>query len=91
MSDERQYLFDRPENVRRLLAMFFVICAALFVADFFVHRHASFEHGDGENQFPLELLPGFYAIYGFVACVLLVLLAKVLRKLIMRDEDYYER
>lgn len=30
-----------------------------------------------------------YAIYGFTACVLLVLLGIVLRKLVMRDEDYY--
>lgn len=30
-----------------------------------------------------------YAIYGFVACVILVLLGIVLRRLVMRDEDYY--
>lgn len=30
-----------------------------------------------------------YAVYGFTACVLLVLLGIVLRKLVMRDEDYY--
>jgi len=34
---------------------------------------------------------GFYALYGFVACVLLVLLAKEMRKLVMRNEDYYTR
>jgi len=34
---------------------------------------------------------GFYSLYGFVACVILVLLAKEMRKLVMRDEDYYER
>lgn len=32
---------------------------------------------------------GSYAIYGFVACVLLVLLGIVLRRLVMRDESYY--
>ena len=30
-----------------------------------------------------------YAVYGFVACVILVLLGIVLRRLAMRDEDYY--
>lgn len=30
-----------------------------------------------------------YAIYGFVACVLLVLLGILLRKLVMRNEHYY--
>jgi hypothetical protein len=40
---------------------------------------------------PWEGFFGFYALYGFVACVLLVLLAKEMRKLVMRDEDYYEQ
>lgn len=30
-----------------------------------------------------------YAVYGFVSCVILVLLGLVLRRLVMRDEDYY--
>lgn len=30
-----------------------------------------------------------YAVYGFVACVILVLLGIVLRKIVMRGEDYY--
>jgi hypothetical protein len=33
--------------------------------------------------------PASYAIYGFVACVILVLLGRVLRRLVMRDESYY--
>lgn len=33
--------------------------------------------------------PASYAIYGFVACVILVLLGIVLRHFVMRDENYY--
>lgn len=33
--------------------------------------------------------PASYAIYGFTACVLLVVLGRILRRLVMRDEDYY--
>jgi len=33
---------------------------------------------------------GFYALFGFVACVVLVLVAKHLRKLLMREETFYE-
>ena len=29
-------------------------------------------------------------IYGFVACVLLVLIAKEMRKIVMRNDDYYD-
>lgn len=33
--------------------------------------------------------PASYAIYGFVSCVLLVLVGRVLRRMVMRGEDYY--
>lgn len=31
-----------------------------------------------------------YAIYGFVACVALVLIGRLLRRLVMRHENYYD-
>ena len=79
--DDKQYLFDKPKNVSRLLRGFYIVCAVLLVLDFVLHRHISHLW---------ENLPGFYAVYGFVACVLLVLIAKEMRKLIMRKEDYYD-
>ena len=79
--DEKTYLFDNPRNVSRLLSGFYIVCGILFVADFIVHRH---------TVHPWESVPGFYAIYGFVACVLLVVVAKEMRKLLMRKEDYYD-
>jgi hypothetical protein len=33
--------------------------------------------------------PASYAIYGFVACVVLVLVGRILRRLVMRPETYY--
>ena len=83
MSDEQEktHLFDRQENVERLLRVFYAICILLALTDFLVHRHIGFDW---------EKIPAFYAIYGFVACVLLVLIAKQLRKILMRKEDYYD-
>jgi hypothetical protein len=90
--DEKQHFFDKPENVRLVLRILFGVCAAVFLLDlvdlvlslFGLHelRHA-------ETWW--EGLSGFYAIYGFVACVVLVLAAKQMRKFLMRDEDYYDR
>jgi hypothetical protein len=34
---------------------------------------------------------GFYGWYGFVGCVGLVLVAKALRVILKRPEDYYDR
>ena len=40
---------------------------------------------------PSNIVYGFYGIFGFVACVALVLIAKQLRRVLMRPEDYYDR
>lgn len=79
--DKKKYLFDNPRNVSLVLRALYVICALLFILDFILHRHVSLSW---------ENIPGFYAIYGFVACVLLVLIAKQMRKVLMRKEDYYD-
>lgn len=79
--DKKQHFFDKPENISKLLKVFYVICAVLVLLDFIVHRHIVHDW---------EKLPGFYAIYGFVGCVLLVLIAKGLRKFLMRGENYYQ-
>lgn len=82
MEKEKKHLFDKPENVKRLLIIFFSLVGLLFVLDFFVHKHA---------YFAFETWPAFYAIFGFVACVVLVLVSRyVLRPLVKRREDYYE-
>lgn len=83
MSDDKQktYLFDNPRNVRRVVLALVTACVILTGLDLVVHRHVSH---------PWEAMFGFYAVYGFVACVLLVLLAKEMRKLLIRKEDYYD-
>lgn len=80
--DEKPGVFDNPHNVRRLLQGFYVCVVLLLVVDLFYHKHAIFAW---EGFF------GFYSVYGFVACVILVILAKyVLRPMVMRQEDYYD-
>ena len=79
---EKRHLFDDKKNVKRVLKALVLACVLTVGADLVYHRHV---------VHPFEGLWGFYAIYGFVACVILVLLAKEMRKLLMRDEDYYDR
>ncbi len=80
MSEQQKHLFDEPKNVTRLLRILYIICTLLFILDFIIPRHAS-------N--PLEKIWGFYALYGFIGCVVLVLVAKWMRTFLMRDENYY--
>jgi len=84
---EKVHIFDRPKNVKRVIWSLYFICGVLFLLDLFVHRHDSF----AEGVFSAEGWIGYYAVYGWVACVLLVLTAKQMRKILMRKEDYYER
>lgn len=82
MSSEKKHIWDEKKNIVTLLKVFFSICAILFALDFIIPK---------ENHMPWEEWPGFYAIYGLVACVILVLVSKyVLRPLVERDENYYD-
>ena len=61
---------------------FYIVCGLLLVIDVFVPKH---------GPFAIEHIYGFYGIFGFLACVALVLIAKQLRRVLMRPEDYYDR
>ena len=74
-------IFDKPKNVKRFLGGFYLSLIALLIIDFFIHKHA---------EFPWEETTNFFAAYGFVSCVLLIFIAKVLRRFVKRDENYYE-
>lgn len=78
---EKSYIFDKPRNVKALIYGLFVLCGVLFGLDAFIDRHA---------ETPWESWIGFYCIYGFAACVFLVLAAKEMRKLVLRKDDYYD-
>ena len=77
---ERKYSLDDRRKVDKIFYGLALVCAGLFLADFFYHKHVNFKF---ENWF------GFFAWYGFVCCIVLVLLARQMRKLLKRDEDYY--
>jgi hypothetical protein len=79
---EKSYWLDRRENVARLYRGLWCVGLVLLLADLLVDRH------DGAH-FAERI--GFYCLYGFIACVALVLAAKALRRVLMRPEDYYDR
>jgi hypothetical protein len=80
--NEKRYWLDDPANVTRLVRVFYVVCALLIAIDVLVPKH---------GPFAIEHWFGFYGFFGFIACVVLVLAAKQLRKVLMRPEDYYDR
>ena len=82
MNTEKQHIATGPKSSQRPLYALIGALLLLLVLEFFVHKHPYFAW---EEWF------GFYGVFGFVACVVLVLVAKyILRPLVKREEDYYD-
>lgn len=71
---------DKPGSVSLIFRALAVVCVAAFLLDFTYEKHVYFD---------IEYIPGFYGIYGFVMFSGLVIMAKALRVLVKRPEDYY--
>jgi len=80
--DERKTWIDDINNVHKIFWALVAVCALLFLSDALYHKHV---------HFALENWFGFFGLFGFCLSFLLVLISKQLRKILMRDEDYYDR
>lgn len=86
------HFFDQPKNVRLVMRVFYVACAIVVVLDIVnLIQHLMGAHELRHAEHSLEVVPEFYVLYGFVGVTLLVLVSKAMRKILMRDEDYYDR
>ena len=81
MSAHDNHWLTRPSTVRILWIVFSVILGITVALQFLVPV---------KGAFAIEKSFGFGAWYGFLACVLMVLVAKVLGWLLKRPEDYYQ-
>ncbi|MBI4495370.1 MAG: hypothetical protein HY697_00390 [Deltaproteobacteria bacterium] len=81
MEKELTFL-DSSRNRRMVRWALFGTCAVLLILGLFMEPH-------GELYW--EKAPNFFAAYGFLSCVSLILIAKGLRILVKREEHYYDR
>jgi hypothetical protein len=81
-TDKSDRGLDSPRAGRILLWFLGGVCAVLAVADLLYHKHVHFAF---EGWF------AFYGFLGFFSCFFLITASKGLRKLVKRDEDYYDR
>lgn len=73
-----------PENSKQLKRIGYVMLLITVAADFFVHRaHA---------KYIWDKIPGWGAFYGFVSCVVIILVSKFIGHQggVMKKEDYYD-
>ncbi|MCU0834122.1 MAG: hypothetical protein MUC77_06745 [Chromatiaceae bacterium] len=77
-----EHWLDHPRNIKRLWRGFLAVLALTLIAGFVVDLHP---------HFAVEGWPGFYAGYGFLTCLLMILGAKALGWLLKRPDRYYGR
>ena len=77
----KQHWLYRPGTPRKLWIAGLIILLLTIVAEPFItlHPHFSIEH-----------LFSFYALFGFISCVVMVVVAILLGVLVKRKDDYYD-
>ena len=74
------YWLDDKTNRAKILWVLVAVCAGLIIADLFITSMSSTTLKIGSD----------FMDYSDFSAVVLVLLAQALRKILMRDEDYYD-
>lgn len=80
--NEDQHWLVRPESIRRLWIGFAIVLGATVLIEILVPI---------KGYFAIDDLFGFGALFGFLSCVAMVIVAKVLGFFIKRDETYYTK
>ncbi|MFK8051138.1 MAG: hypothetical protein AB8B81_22135 [Halioglobus sp.] len=82
MSDkENLHWLVRPATIRKLWIGFSVFLALVVIAQTVIYV---------KGYFGIDAWFGFGAVYGFVSCLLMVLVAKLLGVILKRSPDYYD-
>lgn len=78
------YFFGEPKYFKTRWKLLYIVLAIIVMSDFFVHR----EHA----EYIWDKMPGFGAFYGFVSCVVIVVVSKFIGHQlgVMKKEDYYD-
>jgi len=72
--------------IRRWLAVFIASLVILILLELFLVT------GHGHNAFPWSGITGFFALFGVIGCLLLIVFAKLIGHYwLQRKEDYYNR
>lgn len=76
-----------PTTTTRWVRVLYALCALLVLVGI---AFQLFSHAFDHAHYGFESWPAFYGVFGFVAFVFIVYCGRWLRRLVKRDEDYYE-
>ncbi len=79
--------FENPENVKKLKKGCYVMFFLLVLIDFFIHRHHA-----ALLPFGLDNIPGFNALFGFLACAITLIGSKWIgSRWLSKPKDFYDK
>ena len=78
---DKTHWLDQPRNVKLLWRLFLGVLALTVIAEALISLHP---------HFAVESVFGFYAWFGFIACAVMIIVAKALGLLLRRPDTYYE-
>ena len=81
MDQNTKHWLVRPKTISWLWRIGYAVLALLVLADFTLHPHP---------VFGLDATFGFYAWYGLLSCVAMILFAKGLGVFLKRRDTYYD-
>lgn len=77
----QRHWLTRPQTIRKLWRFFIAVLAAVVLAELLVPH---------KTRFALEGIFGFYALFGFLACAVLIVFAKAVGVFLKRPDTYYD-
>lgn len=79
--EEELHWLVRPGTIRLLWWIFGAVLALTVIAQLFVEVH---------DYFSVDGWFGFYALFGFLSCLAMVVFAKLLGYVLKRPDTYYD-
>ena len=76
---------EHPRTIKLLWAGGLFVLLIIVIIEAFIGHHAHFER-DGIT---IDTVPEFFPIYGFTACLVLVIVSKTLSIALKRKDSYY--
>ena len=78
---------EDPVRFARIKRWFYAGLAVVALAEIVLPRAFT----GGESHFPFEDFPAWGSLYGFVSCVAIIVVSKIIGKLwLVRREDHYD-
>ncbi len=83
----KKYWLDQPGNVDKLFYGVVVLACLAAIPDILSLFHILYEK---HPYTAVEEIPVFYGLYSMISLLTLLVIAKTVRPLLKRDEDYYD-